>query len=192
MCEIKVGPTRVWSCKIVIAWRNWHDLAGRKNAILTLKGTVFTCPLISRFRNSYYTAWHSPIFEKRLRMSVIWLIRDLYLVKILPLPSTGNYRRFFPVSTFGWDLRDSQACLTYSLNTGNIVCLELWTIVWLYTWKVNKERLEMRINIMEFVQHREHVREWMVGPSDGTLVGSSVNKSGITTSGKLSIQKPNS
>ena len=110
MCEIKVGPTRVWSCKIVIAWRNWHDLAGRKNAILTLKGTVFTCPLISRFRNSYYTAWHSPIFEKRLRMSVIWLIRDLYLVKILPLPSTGNDRKFFPVSTFGWDFRDSQAC----------------------------------------------------------------------------------
>jgi hypothetical protein len=29
-------------------------------------------------------------------MSVIWLIRDLYLVKILPL-ITGNYRRFFPV-----------------------------------------------------------------------------------------------
>jgi hypothetical protein len=113
MCEIKVGPTRVWSCKIVIAWRNWHDLAGRKNAILTLKGTVFTCPLISRFRNSYYTAWHSPIFEKRLRMSVIWLIRDLYLVKILPLLSTGNDRKFFPVSTFGWDLRDSQACNRY-------------------------------------------------------------------------------
>jgi hypothetical protein len=112
MCEIKVGPTRVWSCKIVTAWRNWHDLAGRKNAILTLKGTVFTCPLISRFRNSYYTAWHSPIFEKRLRMSVIWLIRDLYLVKILPLPSTGNDRKFFPVSTFGWDFRDSQACMT--------------------------------------------------------------------------------
>jgi hypothetical protein len=29
-------------------------------------------------------------------MSVIWLIRDLYLVKILPLPSTGNDRKFFP------------------------------------------------------------------------------------------------
>jgi hypothetical protein len=40
MCEIKVGPTRVSSCKIFIAGRSWHDLAGRENAIPTLKGTV--------------------------------------------------------------------------------------------------------------------------------------------------------
>jgi hypothetical protein len=49
--------------------------------------------------------------KKRLRMSVIWLIRDLFLLETLPLPSTGNYRSFFLVSTFGWDLRDSQACI---------------------------------------------------------------------------------
>ena len=30
--------------------------------------------------------------------------------EILPLPLTGNDRSFFFVSTFGWDLRDSQAC----------------------------------------------------------------------------------
>jgi hypothetical protein len=33
-------------------------------------------------------------------MSVIWPIRDLYLVKLLPLPSTGNDRNFFLVATF--------------------------------------------------------------------------------------------
>jgi hypothetical protein len=31
-------------------------------------------------------------------MSVIWLIRDLFLLETLPLPSTGNDRSFFLVS----------------------------------------------------------------------------------------------
>jgi hypothetical protein len=115
MCEIKVGSTRVWSCKTFITGRIWHDLAGRKNAILTLKGTVFTWPLISRFRISYYIAWYSPILKKkRLRMSVIWFIRDLFLLEI---PPSLNRKRpqFFPRLNirFGWDLWDSQAWHVY-------------------------------------------------------------------------------
>jgi hypothetical protein len=54
----------------------------------------------------------SNFWKKKLRMSAIWLIRDVFLLQILLLPSTGNDRSFFPVS-FGWDLRDSQACVFF-------------------------------------------------------------------------------